>query len=211
MVVFYDNIPDFLATWIPQQKLFWVASAPLTADGYVNVSPKGVEGTFHLVNANKVWYEDISGSGVETIAHLRENGRITIMFSAFEGPPRIARLFGTGTVYEYGTPEYEALLPPGKRQVGSRSVIMMDVRKVSTSCGYAVPFYTYNSQRTRLLEFFRRKEAADIEAEAGLEPAECTAPPRPENGLKQYWVAKNSTSINGLPGVKSAPQSVKPF
>jgi len=96
-------------------------------------------------------------------------------------------------------------------EILDQGYLMMDVRKVSTSCGYAVPFYTYNSQRTRLLEFFRRKEAADIEAEAGLEPAECTAPPRPENGLKQYWVAKNSTSINGLPGVKSAPQSVKPF
>jgi len=110
MGAFYDEIPSFLVPWINAQKIFWVATAPLSEDGHVNVSPKGFENTMHVVlkevdtdgekkaTSNAVWYEDLTGSGVETISHLRENGRITIMFTAFEGPPRIVRLFGTGTV-----------------------------------------------------------------------------------------------------------------
>jgi hypothetical protein len=125
MAKFFDEIPEFLVEWILKQKLFWVASAPLTSDGYVNVSPKGIEGSFHVVSPTQVWYEDLTGSGtsqvvpilpppvvqlsksivtnsdvwsgVETIAHLRENGRITVLFNAFEGPARIARIFGKGT------------------------------------------------------------------------------------------------------------------
>lgn len=113
---FYTEIPSFLIPWIKQQKMFWVATAPLSETGHVNVSPKGFNGTFHIVDQNKVWYEDMSGSGMttfscanlyirahligslgaETVAHLRENKRITVMFNAFEGPPRIVRLFGTG-------------------------------------------------------------------------------------------------------------------
>ena len=117
MAKFFDEIPQFLVEWILKQKMFWVASAPLTSDGYVNVSPKGIEGSFHVVSPTQVWYEDLTGSGmsqavlhlslpidyyvselsgVETIAHLRENGRITVLFNAFDGPPRIARIFGKG-------------------------------------------------------------------------------------------------------------------
>lgn len=121
---FFDEIPQFLIEWIVKQKMFWVASAPLSSTGFVNVSPKGVEGSFHLVSPTQVWFEDLTGSGtfricsflppqvvqlpqiltpyvwsgVETIAHLRENGRITVLFSAFEGPPRIVRIFGKGTL-----------------------------------------------------------------------------------------------------------------
>lgn len=110
---FFDEIPEFLVSWIQKQQVFYVASAPLDANGHVNVSTKGCDGAFHIVNARKVWYEDLTGSGmpsiavayrlilstvlgVETISHLRENGRITILFNAFEGPPRIVRLFGKG-------------------------------------------------------------------------------------------------------------------
>ena len=115
---FYDEIPEYLIPWIKQQKIFWVASAPLRPDGHINVSPKGYEGTFHIENSKRFWYEDLTGSGkwncssmgrhcytcytgVETISHLRENGRITVMFSAFDGPPRICRLFGTGQPINY--------------------------------------------------------------------------------------------------------------
>lgn len=121
---FYEEIPTFLVSWIHEQKMFWVATAPLSETAHVNVSPKGFEGTFHIASPTKVWYEDMSGSGtytpllflfrrtsstdyrirragVETIAHLRENGRITILFTAFEGPPRIARLFGTGMAHTH--------------------------------------------------------------------------------------------------------------
>ncbi|KAF5381690.1 hypothetical protein D9615_005597 [Tricholomella constricta] len=211
MVKYYDAIPDFLVSWVDKQKVFWVATAPLTADGLVNLSPKGMAGSFHVVNANKVWYEDLTGSGIETVAHVRENRRITILFNAFEGPPRILRLYGKGTVYEFGTPEYEALLPPEKRQIGSRSVIMVDVFKVSTSCGYAVPFYAYKAERNRLLSFNLNQERVDVDAETGLEISSCDAPPRPEKGLKRYWSVRNAQSQDGLPGMLTGHDSFTGF
>ena len=98
MVVFYDTIPPNILKWIEEQQMFWVATAPLSPEAHVNVSPKGVRDSFHYVSPTRVWYQDLTGSGVETISHLRENGRITLMFNAFEGPPRIVRLFGIGTL-----------------------------------------------------------------------------------------------------------------
>jgi hypothetical protein len=125
MVTFWDAIPDSNIPWIMDQKLFWVATAPLNPEGHINLSPKGMHGTFHVVNPNKVWYEDISGSGehpivpyrkyvarvmmisgVETISHIRENKRITVMFSAFEGSPKIFRLFGKGLSQFYIFPRF---------------------------------------------------------------------------------------------------------
>lgn len=94
---FFETIPENLIAWIQTQHIFWVATAPLSPTGHVNVSPKGISGTFHVVDERTVWYEDVTGSGVETISHLRENGRVTIMFNAFDGPPRIVRLWGTGS------------------------------------------------------------------------------------------------------------------
>ncbi|KAH7909871.1 hypothetical protein BJ138DRAFT_1154209 [Hygrophoropsis aurantiaca] len=191
MVQFFDEIPEFLFEWMKKQQMFWVASAPLMSDGHVNVSPKGTLDCFHLVDAHRVWYEDLSGSGIETISHLRENGRITVMFTAFDGPPRITRLFGTGTVHEFGTPEYHALIPAETRKPGSRAAIVVDIHKVSTSCGYAVPFYQFVSHRTQLLRFFDKKESAESD----------------ENGLKAYWNLKNLRSLDGLPGLLTAPDS----
>ncbi|KAJ2923389.1 hypothetical protein H1R20_g13705, partial [Candolleomyces eurysporus] len=183
---YYDHIPGFLIPWINAQKIFWVATAPLSESGHVNVSPKGFERTMNVVldesedgqqleagpdgdddrlrkASSHVWYEDLTGSGVETISHLRENGRITVLFTAFEGPPRIVRLFGTGKVYEFGTPEYDTFLPPEKRQPGSRAVIWVDVHKVGTSCGYSIPFFTYKAPRMRLHTFFINKEQQDFD------------------------------------------------
>ena len=94
---FYESIPPELVPWMLKQEMFWVATAPLSPEAHVNVSPKGVRDSFHYVSPTRVWYQDLTGSGVETISHLRENGRITLMFNAFEGPPRIVRLFGIGT------------------------------------------------------------------------------------------------------------------
>jgi hypothetical protein len=195
---FFDEIPSFLFPWIEQQEVFWVASAPLNADGHVNVSPKGLRGSFHIINANKVWYQDISGSGIETISHLRENGRITILFNAFQGPPRITRLFGKGTVHEFGTPEYNALIPISDRKPGSRSAIIIDIHKVGTSCGYAVPYYTFQGHRTKLLDYYDKKESADRAA-----GAECPS----DDGLKAYWALKNLKSIDGLDGLSNAHKS----
>ncbi|KAJ2971623.1 hypothetical protein NUW54_g12463 [Trametes sanguinea] len=86
---FYESIPDFLITWLEKQEVFWVATAPLSPEGHVNISPKGIRGSFRVGSPNRVWYQDLTGSGAETIAHIRENGRITLCFNAFEGPPRI--------------------------------------------------------------------------------------------------------------------------
>ncbi|KAK0227388.1 hypothetical protein EDD85DRAFT_777003 [Armillaria nabsnona] len=206
---FYDEIPGYVMAMIKKQHMFWVATAPLSADGHVNVSSKGVEGTFHIIDSHTVWYEDLSGSGVETISHLRENGRITILFNAFEGPPSIVRLFGRGKFYEFGTPEYNALIPSETRHPGSRAVIIIDVHKVGTSCGYAVPFYEFKLHRTRLLEFAAKVELADIEAEEADNAIRQST--RVDNGLKQYWAQQNAQSIDGLPGMTFGQHSTDKF
>ncbi|KAJ3504594.1 hypothetical protein NLJ89_g7857 [Agrocybe chaxingu] len=199
---FYDEIPDFLIAWIKQQKMFWVATAPLAGFGHVNASPKGYDDTFHIVNENQVWYEDLTGSGVESISHLRENGRITILFCAFEGSPRIVRLFGTGTVHEFDTPDYKALIPVEKRHPGTRSAIVVDVHKVGTSCGFSIPFYTYKADRV----FFRKvacmMESEDIKAESQIViPARGTHTTAFPSCLKGFWMKHNKESIDGLPGL----------
>ncbi|KAG6811345.1 hypothetical protein H0H92_007852 [Tricholoma furcatifolium] len=199
----FGEIPDFLIAWIEKQQIFWVASAPLTADGLVNISPKGVEGTFHVGSSRKVWYEDLSGSGVETISHIRENGRVTILFNAFQGPPRIVRLYGRGSVYEFGTPEYNALLPEGIRHPGSRAVIALDVFKVATTCGYSVPFYEFKAHRTQLLEWAAKKEAVDRDSELTAGYSSATSP-RVQVGMKRWWEERNTTSLDGLQGLSSA-------
>ncbi|KAK7460847.1 hypothetical protein VKT23_008778 [Stygiomarasmius scandens] len=202
---FWETIPTSLIPWIQEQHLFWVATAPLSESGHVNLSPKGLEGTFHVVDEQTVWYEDMTGSGVETISHLRENGRITILFAAFEGPPRIVRLFGTGVVYEFGTPEYEALLPPGTQNHASRAVIMVKVHKVGSSCGYAVPFYEFKYHRTRYYNVARTLEAVDVthENECPAEQFDLASPP--EKGLRAYWKNVNEKSLDGLPALLYAP------
>ncbi|KAG6918816.1 hypothetical protein DXG01_011568 [Tephrocybe rancida] len=210
MVKYYDSIPEFLFPWIAKQKMFWVATAPLAGEGLINVSPKGMTGSFHVINANKVWYEDLTGSGIETVAHVRENGRITILFHAFEGPPRILRIYGKGTVYEFGTPEYDALLPLDQRKCGSRSIIMLDVFKIGTSCGYAIPFMEYKGERNRLMVHNYNLEIADIAAEAPLDLS-TTEPPRPITGLKRYWHFRNNVSLSGLPGMLLAYESRHKF
>ncbi|CCL99969.1 uncharacterized protein FIBRA_01994 [Fibroporia radiculosa] len=207
MVKYYDEISPELAKWVEEQQMFWVASAPLTGDGHVNLSPKGLQGTFHIVNPNKVWYEDCTGSGSETMAHIREpgNGRVTIMFCAFEGPPRIMRLFCKGTVYEFGTIEYQTLLPPEKRLPGSRSAVVLDVYKVQTSCGYAVPLYNFVTHRPTLLNWTAQLAAADIASHGNPESADMTPDWKvPEKGLKAYWARMNTESLDGLPAMKDA-------
>ncbi|KAF7419524.1 hypothetical protein PC9H_002115 [Pleurotus ostreatus] len=208
---FFEEIPENLITWILKQQMFWVSTAPLKSDGHVNVSPKGLEGSFHVVDSRRVWYEDLTGSGNETIAHLRENGRITILFNAFEGLPRIVRLFGKGTVYEYGTPEYEELLPPSVRKPGSRAVIMVDVYKVGTSCGYAVPYYDFKGHRSKLVDMSIPMQNLDRDAELALDPSTLSEPPRPKKGLKSYWAENNATSLDGLPALLYAQTSTRLF
>ncbi|KAF8434552.1 hypothetical protein L210DRAFT_3410509 [Boletus edulis BED1] len=206
MAKYYDEIPEWLLEWIQKQHMFWVASAPLSTHGHVNLSPKGTADCFHVVNSKQVWYEDLSGSGVETISHLRENGRVTIMFSAFEGPPRILRLWGTGTVHEYGTPEYSALIPAETRKPGSRAAIVIDVYQTCTSCGYAVPLYDFVKHRTQLLSHFDKLETEQSEPDVNDPGSKGAAPP---SDLRGYWLLKNIRSLDGLPGLVTAPDAIR--
>jgi len=201
MAKYYDEIPEFLIEWIKKQHMFWVASAPLNPDGHVNVSPKGTADCFHVLNSRQVWYQDLTGTGVETISHIRENGRVTVMFNAFEGPPRIMRLYGIGTVYEYGTQEYESFIPPETRKPGSRAAIVIDVYKCQTTCGFAVPIYDFVSHRTQLLRMADNVEALD-RASDGTSSTEIS-----QKGIKAYWTQKNLRSLDGLPGLLTAPDS----
>jgi len=188
---FFESIPPNIIPWIEQQHVFWVATAPLTAEGHVNVSPKGVAGTFHVVDNKTCWYEDLTGSGIETVSHIRENGRITILFNAFVGPPRILRLFGKGTVHEIGSPEYEKYIPLNQRKPGTRSVIVIDIHKVGTSCGYAVPYFEFRKHRSVLVDWATQKELKDAAGDR-------------EKGIKSYWNKKNVKSIDGLAGLDCA-------
>ncbi|KAH9931291.1 uncharacterized protein B0H18DRAFT_1083570 [Fomitopsis serialis] len=204
---FYDSIPPNLMKWIEAQQMFWVASAPLGGEGHVNLSPKGLKGTLHIANESQVWYEDMTGSGSETMAHLREpgNGRMTIMFCAFEGTPRIMRLFGHGRVLEFGTPEYEELLPPDVRHPGSRCVVVVDIHKVGTSCGFGVPQYAFLAHRPTLYNWLAQLETTEQEHDAADGAADPSSEPRvAEKGLKAYWRKENLKSMDGLPALQAA-------
>jgi len=188
----YDHIPEHLSEWAACQEVFWVATAPTDVTKKINISPKGIRGSLHIVDKNTVWYEDLTGSGIETVAHLRENGRITVLFNAFEGTPRVLRFFGTGIVHEIGTPEYDRYLPAGVRQPASRAAIVINVYDVRTSCGWSVPLYTYAGPRDTLTNFGIKLERND---------------PSNKFNLKGYWGRKNLESIDGLPGLK--PETTK--
>ena len=157
---FFETIPESLLRWVLDQKIFWVATAPLSAAGHVNVSPKGGM-YFGVLDAVTFWYMDLSGSGNETVSHLYEpgNGRITVMFAAFDGAPRIVRLFGRGRVLENGTPAFASFVAEHAVAVvpGSRSVIVVDVHQVASSCGFSVPFYDFRDFRTTLNEHWAKR------------------------------------------------------
>jgi hypothetical protein len=164
--------------------MFFVATAPSGSGGHVNLSPKGGQGLFRVTGPLGFAYVDLVGSGVETIAHLRDNGRITIMFAAFEGPPKIVRLHGTGRVAE---PTEERLsgfdLSPEQRPA-VRSVIEVDVARVSDSCGFVVPRMDYVGERDQLYRYADnriRKQGPDA--------------------MRDYVAEKNAESLDGLPGV----------
>src|SRR3954454_15558692 len=133
----FSSLRPDLAQWWREQPMFFVATAPSGADGHVNLSPKGHD-TLRVLAADRVAYLDLTGSGVETIAHLRENGRVTLMACAFTGNPRISRLYGKGRVHPLGSPEFNTLASEFPELPGRRSIIEVDVERVTTSCGYAV-------------------------------------------------------------------------
>ena len=193
MAKVYEAIDQHWRDWIARQPLFFVATAPLAADGRVNVSPKGPIGTLRVLDEHTVAYLDVTGSGAETIAHLRENGRIVVMLCAFEGPPRILRLHGRGEVVLADDPEFEALVErAGFEQPAvaesRRAVVVVHVERIADSCGYGVPLMSHEGERPH-------PEAwADKKMRAGGPDA-----------LRDYRREKNARSIDGLPAVELAP------
>jgi hypothetical protein len=176
----YEAVTEAVAEWIGRQPMFFVATAPSGDEGHVNLSPKGLD-TFRVLDPSTVAYLDLTGSGAETIAHLRQNGRVTIMFCAFEGPPRILRLFGSGDVVEPGAPEWDDLAGRFPDIPGRRAVIRVRLDRVADSCGYAVPEMRFVGQRDRLLDW---------------------AVTKGEGELVAYRAEKNARSIDGLPALE---------
>jgi hypothetical protein len=174
----HAGIDDRIRSFIEAQHVLFVATAPSGRNGHVNLSPKGIGGTFVVVDDHTVAYLDITASGAETIAHLRDNGRITLMFCAFEGPPNIVRLHGRGRVVSLYDAEFSSWLPRFSETRGARAVIVVDVQRVSDSCGYGVPRMTYSDERDLLPPFMDRKG---------------------DDGRREYRQLKNAVSIDGLP------------
>jgi hypothetical protein len=175
----YESIDEKLRAWLSAQKVFFVATAPLSAEGHVNCSPKDGE-SFRVIDERTVAYLDLTGSGVETIAHVKENERIVLMFCAFAGAPKIVRLHGHGEVIEPWHPGFERLRSIFPSRVGIRSCVKVRLTRISDSCGYGVPLYDFRGERTQLKAWAEHKG---------------------EEGIKAYQQEVNSDSLDGLPGL----------
>ena len=148
----YEEITDHLREWVAKQSMFFVASAPLSEDGLVNLSPKGPVDSLQVLDPHTVAYLDVHGSGAETVAHLRENGRIVVMLCAFQGPPRIVRFHGRGEAVLWDDPRFDELYARADFADASipearRSLVLVDVQRVSDSCGYGVPLMSLEGHR----------------------------------------------------------------
>ncbi len=181
----FDAIDDKLAAWIGRQRMFFVGTAPSGDGGHVNVSPKGPIESLRILDPHTVAYQDVIGSGAETIAHLRDNGRIVVMLCAFEGPPRILRLHGQGTVLPAEAVSFPGSVPPPGTE---RAVIRVDVERIADSCGYGVPLMEYVGTRPQYPAW------AETKVRKGGERA-----------LDEYVAEKNAVSIDGLPAVDLEP------
>ena len=175
----YSNLDENLQKWIANQKIFFVATAPLSGEGHVNCSPKGLD-SFRVISPNEVAYQDLTGSGIETISHLQENKRIVILFCAFEGPPKILRLYGEGEVVVQGNRKFENLESIFPKRLGTRAFIHIQLNRITDSCGYGVPLYEFKGDR----------ETMDKWAAA-----------KGEQGIIDYRQLKNKESIDGLKGL----------
>ncbi len=193
MAKVFEEIDDHLRAWIARQPMFFVATAPLSAEGRVNVSPKGPIDTLRVLGPREVAYLDAHGSGTETIAHLRENGRIVVMLCSFEGPPKILRLHGRGEVVLPEDPRFDALLeqwrfadlgPPAAR----RSVIRVDVERIADSCGYGVPLMAYEGRRPHY--------GLSVEKKVRV---------MSEDGYRDMATKRSAQSIDGLPALDPFP------
>ncbi len=190
----YEELDDKLATFIQAQKMFFVATAPLSQNGRVNVSPKGYD-CFKILGPSTVAYLDLGGSGIETLAHLRENARITIMFCAFEGKANILRLYGTGNAVNFDEPGFEQALAMFPNFERARSIMTIKITHIADSCGFGVPFYDFVGEREQLMH---------------------SANHRNEQDWKDYRYMSNPKSIDGLEGLtkpgflkSNSPKSAK--
>ena len=185
----YGAIDERLRSWIAAREMFFVATAPLAPDGHVNVSPKGPIGTLRVLDEHRVAYLDVVGSGAETIAHIRENGRVVIMLCAFQGPPRIVRLHGRGEVLPAGDPGFAELQERCEFEqpavaAARRSIVVVEVTRVADSCGYGVPLMSFEGLRPHADAWAQKK------VRIGGEEA-----------LLDYQREKNASSIDDLPAL----------
>jgi Pyridoxamine 5'-phosphate oxidase len=174
-----DSISEELREWIEAQRIFFVATAPRADEGLVNCSPKGMD-SFRVFDPQTVGYLDLTGSGIETVAHLRENGRIVILFCAFAGPPRILRLHGRGDVVVPGAAEWDLLAARFPALPGARSIVRVRVTRVAASCGYGVPRFDHREDRDALTKW---------------------AVAKGDEGVARYQDVNNRKSLDGLPGL----------
>jgi predicted pyridoxine 5'-phosphate oxidase superfamily flavin-nucleotide-binding protein len=173
----HPTIDAELQSWITAQRLFFVATAPSGSGGHVNCSPKGGD-SLRVLGPTTVAYLDRTGSGIETVAHVRDNGRIVVMFMALDGAPRIVRLHGRGRAVAAGTPEFAALA--GEVDFSVRAIVVIEAERISDSCGFGVPRYRYEGEREQLGKWADKKG---------------------RDGVAAYVREKNAVSIDGLPGL----------
>jgi predicted pyridoxine 5'-phosphate oxidase superfamily flavin-nucleotide-binding protein len=186
----HERITERLREFVEAQHLYFVGTAPADVDGHVNLSPKGHRDTFTIIDDVTVAYLDLTGSGAESLAHIRENGRVVVMFCAFEGPPDIVRLHGRGRVVFPLDADWDALIARFPTRPGARAVVVVDIRRVSSSCGFAVPLYEYVGQRDLLEQWTSRKT---------------------DEELADYRATRNAASIDGLPAVPTpSPTKTRP-
>jgi len=178
----YEQIDEQINRWINRQKLFFVATAPKDINGMVNCSPKGLD-TLRVLNPNQLAYLDFPGSGVETIAHIRENKRLTIMMCAFDGPPKIFRFHGHGDIIDPNHTDFETLSKLYDTDLPYRAIIRLDIKRISDSCGYGVPLYEYKEERNSMQKMVSNFGAEKLSTE-----------------LKEI----NRQSVDGLPGLDDA-------
>jgi len=192
----YDVIDNATRQWLTRQPMFFVATAPDDPDGHVNLSPKGAAGAFRVLGPTTVAYADFVGSGVETVAHLRQNGRIVLMFCAFAGPPKIVRLHGQGRVVPEHDPEFAALLPEfsldNDARVLTRGIVVVETTRISDSCGFVVPRMDLVAERDQLMRWGEQQHAKNGEI-----------------WKARYIAAKNVRSIDSLPGYDATTEIVE--